>query len=193
MGGVANHVLGDETVHILDEVGHVMDGTAVHVMSGEAGHMLGDEAGHVMVGEAGHAMSGEADTAIVLAERLCKLMATSEKMAAIRIQSKYRQYRARKYLENMRRQKAAIRIQSMYRGYVTRKEGWGEKIKERLRIDAEKARALGRDHCVDLMGADFPAKPAGPDMGDCFGEKFDKDKDVADCLARYLDPTGDWM
>jgi len=46
---------------------------------------------------------------------------TEQDLAAIKIQTKYRQYRAKMQVNAIRRERAAIKIQAGYHGYVARK------------------------------------------------------------------------
>ena len=47
---------------------------------------------------------------------------TEQDLAAIRIQTKYRQHRARQHVAAVREQRAAVKIQAGYHGWVARKE-----------------------------------------------------------------------
>ena len=47
---------------------------------------------------------------------------TEQDIAAIKIQTKYRQYLAKRYVNGIREERAAIKIQAGYHGWVARKE-----------------------------------------------------------------------
>jgi len=47
---------------------------------------------------------------------------TQQDLAAIKIQTKYRQYRAKQYVAGVRAERAAVKIQAGYHGWVARKE-----------------------------------------------------------------------
>jgi len=47
---------------------------------------------------------------------------TEQDLAATRIQTKYRQHRARQHVAAVREQRAAVKIQAGYHGWVARKE-----------------------------------------------------------------------
>ena len=46
---------------------------------------------------------------------------TEQDLAAIKIQTKYRQYRAKMHVTAIRQERAAIKIQAGCRGYIARK------------------------------------------------------------------------
>ena len=45
---------------------------------------------------------------------------TEQDLAAIKIQTKYRQHRAKRHVTAIRQDRAAVKIQAGYRGYVAR-------------------------------------------------------------------------
>ena len=47
---------------------------------------------------------------------------TEQDLAAIKIQTKYRQFRAKKQVSTVREKRAAIKIQAGWHGYIARKE-----------------------------------------------------------------------
>jgi len=47
---------------------------------------------------------------------------TEQDLAAIKIQTKYRQYRAKQQVGAIRQERAAVKIQAGWRGYLAREE-----------------------------------------------------------------------